>query len=107
VLLGKYNKSGIYQIKCLDCPLKYIGQTGRAFHTSYKEHIQAISNNNSNLGYSSHILNMGHTYGTITDTMDIIRTQKKPSTQNTLQKYHLYKISKNNIIQTLIHLTQY
>jgi hypothetical protein len=23
----KYNKSGIYQMKCLHCPLKYIGQT--------------------------------------------------------------------------------
>jgi hypothetical protein len=25
-------KSGIYQIKCLDCPLKYAGQTGRTFN---------------------------------------------------------------------------
>jgi hypothetical protein len=29
----KYGKSGIYQMKCLDCPLKYIGQTDRSFHT--------------------------------------------------------------------------
>jgi hypothetical protein len=29
----KHNKSGIFQIKCLGCPLKYIGQTGIAFHT--------------------------------------------------------------------------
>jgi hypothetical protein len=35
----EYNKSGIYQMKCLDCTLKYIGQTGRTLHTSYKEHI--------------------------------------------------------------------
>jgi hypothetical protein len=52
--------------------------------------MQAIKNNNSNFGYSSHILNMGHTYKYLTDTMDIIRTQKKennhirkiPHTQN-------------------------
>jgi hypothetical protein len=25
--MDKYNRSGIYQMKCLDCPLKYIGQT--------------------------------------------------------------------------------
>jgi hypothetical protein len=44
-------------MKCLDCPLKYIGQTGRTFHTKYKEHIQTIRNNhNSNLGYSSYTL---------------------------------------------------
>jgi hypothetical protein len=49
--MGEYSKSGIYQITCLDCPLKYIGQTGRIFHTSYKEYIQEIRNNNSVSGY--------------------------------------------------------
>jgi chromosome condensin MukBEF complex kleisin-like MukF subunit len=32
----KYNNSGIYQMKCLDCPLKYTGQTGRTFNIRYK-----------------------------------------------------------------------
>jgi hypothetical protein len=76
----RYNKSGIYQRKCVDCPLKYIGQTGRTFHTRCKEHNQAIRNNNSNSGYSSHILNMGHTYRTITNTVDITRTHKQGNT---------------------------
>jgi hypothetical protein len=67
-------------MKCLDSPLKHIEQAGRAFNTRYKEHIQAIINNNNNLWYSSHILYMGHIYGTITDTMDIIKTQKKENT---------------------------
>jgi hypothetical protein len=38
-------------MKCLDCPLKYIGQTGRTFNTRYKEHIHDIRSNNSNSGY--------------------------------------------------------
>jgi hypothetical protein len=38
----KYNKSDIYQIKFPDCPLRYTGQTGRTFHTRYREHIQVI-----------------------------------------------------------------
>jgi hypothetical protein len=67
-------------MKFLDCPLRYIGQMGRAFHSRYKEHIQAIRSNNSISGYSNHILNMEHTYGNITDTMDIIKTEKKEST---------------------------
>jgi hypothetical protein len=75
-----YGKSGIYQMKCLDCPLKYIGQTGRAFHTRCKEHKQAIRSHNGNSGYSNHILNTGHTYGNITDTMDVIKQRKKEST---------------------------
>jgi hypothetical protein len=73
----KYDNSGIYQLKCLDCPLKYIGQTGRAFHTRYKEHILAIKNSDGNSGYSKHILNTGHKYGPMTETMDIVKTRKK------------------------------
>jgi hypothetical protein len=64
-------------MKCLDCALKYICQTRRTFNIRYKEHIQAIRNNNNNSGYSNHILNTEHTYGTINDTMDIIRKGKK------------------------------
>jgi hypothetical protein len=67
--IDKSSKSGIYKIKYLDCPLKYIEQTGRAFHARYKEHIQAIRNNN-NSGYSNHILNTKHKYGAITDTLN-------------------------------------
>jgi hypothetical protein len=50
----KHNKCGFYQMKYLDCSLKYLGQTGRTFHTRYREHIQAIRNSSA-LGYSSHI----------------------------------------------------
>jgi hypothetical protein len=96
-LTGKYNRGGIYQMKCLDCPLKYIGQTGRTFNIRYKEHVQDIRNNNNNSVYSNHILNTGHTYGTINDTMDIIRKGKKGQHLNTLEKYYIHKISKNNL----------
>jgi hypothetical protein len=83
----KYGRSGIYQMKYLNCPLKYIGQTGRTLSIRCKEHIQAIRNNISNSGYSNHILNSGHTHGTITDTMDIIKAGRKGKHFNTLEKY--------------------
>jgi hypothetical protein len=67
-------------MKCMDCPLKYIGQTGRTFKARYKEHIQAIRNNNSNSGYSKHILNTEHTYRNITDTMKALNLREKEST---------------------------
>jgi hypothetical protein len=57
-------------MNCLDCPLKNVGQTGRTFKTKYKEHIHDIKCDKSNSLYSSHILNTGYTYGTITDTME-------------------------------------
>jgi hypothetical protein len=87
------------------CPLKYIGQTGRTFKTRYKEHIQAIRNNNGNSGYSKHILNTGHTYGSVTDTMKALKTQSKGRHLNTVERYYIYiyiyiyiyKIKKNGI----------
>jgi hypothetical protein len=57
--------------------MKYIGQTGTGLNIRYIDHIHAIRNNNSNSVYSSHILNTGHTYGSITDTMDVISTGRK------------------------------
>jgi hypothetical protein len=66
-------------MKCLDCPLKYIGKTGRTFKTRYKEHVQAIRNKHGNSGYN-HILNTGHTYRTITDTISILKQGKKATT---------------------------
>jgi hypothetical protein len=84
-------------MKCLDCPLKYIGQTGKTFDIRYKEHIHAIRNNIGNSGYSNHILDTGHTYGTTADTMEIIRTGRKGRHLNTLEKCHIHRISKNNL----------
>jgi hypothetical protein len=73
----KYNCSGIYQIKCNSCQLKYIGQTGRNFRTPYKEHIRAIHSNKTTSRYAQHILDTRHTYGTIEDTLDILHFEKK------------------------------
>jgi hypothetical protein len=48
-----YNHSGIYEISCKSCNLKYIGQTGRSFRIRYKEHLNAIhSNTNSKYAHT-------------------------------------------------------
>jgi hypothetical protein len=81
----------------MDCPLKYVGQTGRTFNTRYKVHVHDIRTNNSNTGYENHILNTGHAYGTITDTMEIMKTERKGRHLNTLERYYIYKASKDKI----------
>jgi hypothetical protein len=84
-------------MKCMGCPLKYIGQMGRTFKTRYKEHIQAIRNNNGNSGYSKHMLNTGHTYRSVIDTMKVLKMQRKEMHLNTLERYYIYKMRKNGI----------
>jgi predicted transcriptional regulator len=93
-----YNNSGIfYQLNCLECPKKYIGRTGRTFKTRYKEHIHAIRNNPPDTGYSRHLLNTGHTYGNIDNTMTIIRKARKEKFLNSLEKYYVFLASKQEI----------
>jgi hypothetical protein len=99
----KYEKNGVYQMKCMSCPMKYIGQTGRPFNTRHKEHIRDIKNNNTKSGYSNHILNTGHSCGSITNTMEIMKIERKGKHLNTLEKYHIYKISKEGIHMNGIH----
>jgi hypothetical protein len=94
-------------MKCLDCPLKYIVQTGRTLNIRYKEHIHAIRSNSGNPGYADRILNTRHTYGTITDTMDIVKTGRKGKHLNTLEKYHIYRISKDNPHMNDTHINTY
>jgi predicted GIY-YIG superfamily endonuclease len=50
---------------------KYVGQTRRNFTQRYKEHIKD-NRNKITSGYSQHILETGHCYGKIQDTMDIL-----------------------------------
>jgi hypothetical protein len=72
----------------------YIGQTGRTFKTRYKEHLQAISNNRTETGYSRHILDSGHTYGNIEKkTLTILRKAKKGKFLNILEKYYIFLTS--------------
>jgi hypothetical protein len=87
----------------MNCPMKYIGQTGRSFNTRYKEHIRDIKNNNSKSGYSNHILNTGHSYGNVTDALEIIKIERKGKHLNTLERYHIYEISKEGIHMNDIH----
>jgi hypothetical protein len=40
---------------------------------------------------------MGHTYGTICDTLDVITMGRKGKHLNTLERYRIYKISKDSL----------
>jgi hypothetical protein len=45
-----------------------------------------IRNNNSNSGHSNHVLNTGHAYGSIADTMKVVKVEKKGKHLNTMEK---------------------
>jgi hypothetical protein len=85
-----YHRCGVYKMKCMECGGAYIGLTGRNFRVRYKEHIRGIRNNKTNTGYANHILNAGHTYGPIEDTLQVLGIQNKGPYLNTLEIFHIY-----------------
>jgi hypothetical protein len=56
-----------------------------------------LRNNNGSSGYSNHMLNTGHTYGSTADTMKVLKTEKKGKHLKALEKYHIYKTSKDEL----------
>jgi hypothetical protein len=67
------------------------------FKTRYKEHIYAIRTNKPSSKYAEHMLNEGHTYGTIEDTLDILHTNKKGRILDTLERYYIYRLKKHKL----------
>jgi hypothetical protein len=64
------------------------------FKTRFKLHIQDIRNNRTKTGYSQHIINIGHEYGNIEKTLNVLNVQKKGALLNILEKFHIYKKQK-------------
>jgi hypothetical protein len=62
--------------------------------TRYKEHIRDIKNNRSRTGFSHRILDTGHAYNKIENTMKILKFQEKGKYLNTMEKFHIYKANK-------------
>ena len=56
-----------------------IGQTSRNLNYRYREHISYIRNNDPQSAYAQHILQNLHEYGSITDTMSLLKPIHKTS----------------------------
>ncbi|PNF39362.1 hypothetical protein B7P43_G18159, partial [Cryptotermes secundus] len=93
----KYNLCGVYQMTCKDCDLKYVGQTGCNFRTRYKEHIREIKMNGQKSKFAQHILDTTHNYHTIDKAMKILHIEKKGKMLNTLESFHIYELTKQNL----------
>jgi hypothetical protein len=74
-----YNTSVIYKLTCNTCKMSYIGQTSRNLNHRYREHIRYSRNNDPQSAYAQHFVQNLHEYGSITDTMSIIKPIHKTS----------------------------
>ena len=110
--------SGIYKLKCNTCNNVYVGQSGRSINVRYKEHIRYIRTNNPLSIYALHILQNRHEYGTIADTLQLLKTCQKGTCMNCwealyMQIHHQNKVliteqqvSETNPLYELVNITQ-
>jgi hypothetical protein len=61
------------------------------------EILEHIHTNKATSRYAHHILDTGHAYGTIEDTLNILHLEKKGPLMNTLEQFHIYRLSKDNL----------
>jgi hypothetical protein len=71
--------SGIYKPTCNTWKISYIGQTSRNLNQKYRRHIRYIRNNDPQSAYAQHILQNLDKYGSITDTMSLLKPIHKTS----------------------------
>ena len=76
------NPSGIYKIVCKTCKMAYVGQSGRAISTRYKERIRYIRTNNPQSAYATHTLQNKHEFGPKEETLQLLKTCTKGSRMN-------------------------
>jgi hypothetical protein len=93
---NKYDRSGVYQLKCPTCDMKYTGQTGRPFKTRFKEHMRDFKYNNQKSKFAQHLLDSQHSIGKMENIMDIMHIMNKGKMMDTVEKYYIYKETKIN-----------
>jgi hypothetical protein len=74
--------------------MKYIGQTGRTFKARFNEHIHDIRTNRHNSKFAKHILDTGHAYNMMDQTMKILHIEEKGHRLITLERFEIYKLTK-------------
>ena len=94
---NKYTKSGIYQLTCPSCNKTYTGQTGRSFQIRFREHKYDFKYMHRKSKYAQHLLDEGHSFGPMEETMHIIQFARKGRMMNVLENFHIYDTTKRGI----------
>ena len=57
------DKSGVFRLQCNDCPVIYVGQSGRKIKDRISEHERAVRLNTPEKSpFAAHLLASGHTF---------------------------------------------
>jgi len=86
--------SGVYQLTCPECKMKYTGQTGRPFRVRIQEHVRDFKCNNNRSKFAQHLIDNKHAIGNMEDIMEVVHMTKKGKKLDTLESFQIYKETK-------------
>ena len=102
---NKYNKCGIYKLKCKNCDKYYVGRTTRNFKIRYNEHIKDFIYNRGKSNYANHLYSHNHEYDIIENSLEILHTEYNFHKIKTLEEIEILKAwqhSKDDIVNDTI-----
>ena len=70
-----------------------MGQTERSFRTRFREHLWDYRYKMGNSKFAQHLREHNHSFGPINSAMDILQVVGKGAMMDTLERYHVYKIT--------------
>jgi hypothetical protein len=79
-------------------PKHYIGQTGCSLKARFLEHHRYIRSNEPKSAYAQHILEQGHEYGPLNETMTLVKTCKKGRCMNILEQFFIQSYQKSETL---------
>jgi hypothetical protein len=88
---NKFDMNGVYQLTCQTSQMKCIGQTERVFHVRFSEHYRDYKYANNKSKFAQHFLEEGHSFGPMTDVMDLLQVAKKGKMLDTLERFYIYR----------------
>ena len=95
------------ELSCIDCNMKYVGQTGRPFHMRFCENFRDFKFGNGNSKFTQHLSEHKHSISPTDQIMHTLHFMNKGSLMDTLEKYHIYRIinlgSQINDRNTVVH----
>ena len=97
----------MYQLTCIDCNMKYVGQRGRPLRVRYREHFRDFKFGNGNSKFAQNLIEHKHSIGPIDKITHTFHFVNKGSMLDTLEKDHIYRItnlgSQINDRNTVVH----
>jgi len=91
---NKFDKNGVYSLTCQICHKKYVGQTGRPFHVSFREHYRDYKFAKNKSKFAQRIIEEGHAFGPMSDIMEVAYPASKGKMLDTLQRFYIYRKTK-------------